>query len=589
LRIGIDPLTGPDEVPISDHTSSEDVFQLAKSWIERCDRSHDCSNIGSKDPWYPTRLIDMESACNPETCEGLVRMVETKREPKLQGPHKVRYVTLSHCWGGVDFIRLMNGTIARFQRGISVEELPQTFQEAIIFSRRLDVQYIWIDSLCIKQDDTQDWLYESAQMDQVYNNSYCNISATASANSFEGLFRERDPQQYWVDEVEVRTVGVPYRTTTQEFERCAILDLSFWEQNVDIAPVNTRSWVLQERLMAPRVLHFCQDQIAFECHKMDAAECRPEGLPLYQLRAGEFADDGRLKGIEPKRDGKRLREARVTITPDPDAHIEKIHAYELWKRVVEVYSRTFLTKQNDKLIALGGIARMMSGAGLIHDHYIAGMWRKHLESQLLWRVDLVRKKGLFIFDSKRPEYYRAPTFSWASVDAPGGILYSEVTDKNLEIKVEDVILSYRSEQNKFGVVTGGFIILSGVLKRVQMSDSGKNTRYSWQLLRNGNTVEPRYTVVYLDSPSSSSDIFGPDSHVYILPAAWSDRNNPKYLICLLLQLVDQESGMFKRIGLTKISPYFSDQRKVFEKLGDEKELPCRRWDEKTEKHTICVI
>jgi hypothetical protein len=588
---GKDPLTAPPDVAISDHTSSDEVFRLAKSWIDRCEISHDCRNNGSEDPWYPTRLIDMESVSNPKTCEGLVRLVETKNEPRLQGALKVRYVTLSHCWGGANFIRLTNETVPRFERGISVEELPQTFQDAIRFSRRLGIRYIWIDSLCIKQDDTQDWLYESGQMDQVYNNSYCNISATASTNSYGGLFFEREPQQLWVDEIELRTAGVPGLIDVQPFERCVILDLSFWEQNVDNAPVNIRSWVLQERLLAPRVLHFCKDQIAFECLKLDAAECRPEGLPLFQLKAGDFKDGGRLKGIEPSYDGKRLRKARVKISPDPDEHIEMLHAFELWKNVVEVYSRTLLTQDYDKLIALGGIAKMMSG--MVQDDYIAGLWRKYLESQLLWRVDLVRKKGIFLFDSKRPSSYRAPTFSWASVDAKGGIIYSEFTDQDLLIRVEDVNLSYRSEKNRFGVVTGGYIILSGVLKKIRMSDSKKNTRYGWELLRNGQTFGRRYTVVYLDCPESNADIFGPDSEVYLLPAAKGDRkDHPKYLICLLLQLFDKESGTFKRIGLTRVSPYLEGQEQVLEPSGDEKTVPCRKYNKdvgEAGEHIICVI
>jgi hypothetical protein len=72
-------------------------------------------------------------------------------------------------------------------------------------------------------------------------------------------------------------------------KRCTILDASFWFNRVDNAPVNKRGWVLQERLMAPRVLHFCHDQIAWECCGFDAAEGQPEGMPNFQLTSGEPA------------------------------------------------------------------------------------------------------------------------------------------------------------------------------------------------------------------------------------------------------------------------------------------------------------
>jgi hypothetical protein len=342
-----------------------------------------------------------------------VRVVEPREQDKIEG----RYVTLSHCWGTEVFYHLEKSTLSRFEEGVGLEELPKTFQHAVDFTCRLGIRYIWIDSLCILQDSVEDWLFESAQMDQVYNNSFCNISATAADNSSKGLYAERLSTQIWLDDIDIRTVGFPGRQ--DETSKCTVFDLSFWEHSVDDAPVNKRGWVLQERLLSPRVLHFCHDQIAWECWEQDHMESHTDGLPMLQFMSGTIVDGSRLKGMVPRIDGKALREARFAITKDVDLDrqminaIPSVYCYELWKRVVEVYSKKRLTKPSDKLMALAGIAKLMSRRVFKwkDEEYISGMWRKHFESQLLWRVDPVQENGCYVPHSKRPPEYRTPTFS----------------------------------------------------------------------------------------------------------------------------------------------------------------------------------
>ncbi|PVH71590.1 HET-domain-containing protein, partial [Cadophora sp. DSE1049] len=349
-------------------------------------------NANSEVSPSPTRLVDMGFIAT-----GRVKIVEPRKHTEqITG----RYVTLSHCWGDIEFYHLSNDTLAHFEDGIDLDKLPKTFHHAIDFACRLGVRYIWIDSLCILQDSTKDWLYQSAQMDQVYNNSLCNISATAARNSSEGLYVDRDSKQHWIDEVNLNTAN-----GADPPKKYTVLDLDFWETAVGQAPVNRRGWVLQERMIAPRVLHFCHDQIAWECWEMDAIESRPNGIPLLQLKSGSIVRWSRFKGLVPSVDGKALRDARLS----------------LWKRIVENYSRLRLTKGTDKLIALAGIAKIMSRRifnGRDED-YIAGMWRANLESQLLWRVDPALKKDkTYDFHSDRPsmDEYRAPSFSWAAID-----------------------------------------------------------------------------------------------------------------------------------------------------------------------------
>lgn len=389
---------------------------------------------------------------------------------------------------------------------------------------------------------------------------------------------------------------------------------------MDQAPVNRRAWVLQERLIAPRVLHFCHDQLAWECWEKDAIESLADGMPLLQLKAGTIMSGSRLKGMVPSVDGKALRHARLSrgrLTngkyTDIDAHmslvVPSIYCFEVWKRVVETYSKTSLTKATDKLIALAGIAKIMSRRifnGNDED-YVAGMWRDNLESQLLWRVDpVLRKDGKFdVHTSDRPglDEYRAPSFSWAAIDSECGIVYPDVTDfgsdvkEDLKIKVETVILKYKTE-DRFGMLTtGGFMDLRGVLKRVNIIDSTMTsspregyTRYHWQLVQNGRVLDEQYKMIYLDAPSSDGrHIFGHNRGIYCLPVCRDRAAEPKELICLLLHAVGGVANTFKRIGLAKVSRYHRrEQEKVLELSGDEGGMDCM-WDAQAGRHTIRII
>lgn len=440
--------------PTAENTNSEEIYKLARFWISKCTgpEHESCpnENFNNRLRHYPTRLIelppyDLGSSQGANLDEIEVRLVESKdivvlpvqyhddypefraqnqrsRTDRIAG----EYVTLSHCWGEKQFTRLLRDNYKHFKTGIALKTLPLTFRHAIQFACRLSraVRYIWIDSLCIVQDDKEDWLAESVQMYEIYRNSFCNLSATAASDSEQGLFFPRDPQHLWENEVSLNTkeLSDPRSTTRPHqylgieplIKRCTIQDISFWDRTVEDAPVNRRAWVLQERLLAPRILHFCQGQIAWECRHIDAAECRPHGVSHIELRSQEvkLEESARLKGLIPDDYGPKP----IAVEPTEASQA----AHKNWKLVVERYSRTALTNSEDRLIAVAGIAELMSSRIGNELKYVAGMWEMYLASQLLWRVNDVYKDGQLVLSnpSRRPTSYRAPSFSWVAVDAP---------------------------------------------------------------------------------------------------------------------------------------------------------------------------
>jgi hypothetical protein len=142
-------------------TGSDISLSFAKDWIETCRTSHKrCrrERMGR----LPTRLLELH--------EGGVRLCITVNATSCQ-----EYVTLSHCWGTLQILKLKTSNIDTLMERVSFESLCKTFQDAVKVTRALGYSYLWIDSLCIVQDDEDDWRKESALMKEVYCNAVVNL------------------------------------------------------------------------------------------------------------------------------------------------------------------------------------------------------------------------------------------------------------------------------------------------------------------------------------------------------------------------------------------------------------------------------
>ncbi|KAL8868500.1 MAG: hypothetical protein Q9198_008156, partial [Flavoplaca austrocitrina] len=326
-------------------------------------REHEACGKGTKTSWYPTRLLDL-SEPSADLSSIRLRLIGSE-------PIDTEYVTLSHRWGQASIFRLTKDTFTRLRDGFNSSILPQTFQDAMAFAKRnLNIRYMWIDSLCIFQDadDRSDWIKEAAQMHRVYEHAFCNLSATGGEDSSVGLYHPRRTDSLCHVEVDLTfSILDPQASPT----RYAMLDYLYWEKELSKSPLHYRGWVVQERLLARRVLHFCRNELIWECNEMAASEAYPTGLPsIYRNQA-----KARLKSLDPDTEGRRLRQLATTESDS------RFFAHQLWPRIVQLYTQCQLTKPNDKLIAISGIAKRMSS--IIRDDYVIGMWRRYLPSELL--------------------------------------------------------------------------------------------------------------------------------------------------------------------------------------------------------------
>ncbi|KAJ2976099.1 hypothetical protein NUW58_g8174 [Xylaria curta] len=165
--------------PLSSSTASEETLVRIKGWLHECTTTHDaCRGAESSQSYMPKRILHLSH-------EGRVVLMESVK-PQT-------YACLSHCWGPSQSpIKTLSTTIDSFKNEIPSQKLSATFRDAVDICRRLDIRYIWIDSLCIIQDSDEDWAEESAKMAEIYANAFLTIAATKSKDGTGGCYSNRD-------------------------------------------------------------------------------------------------------------------------------------------------------------------------------------------------------------------------------------------------------------------------------------------------------------------------------------------------------------------------------------------------------------
>ena len=370
----------------------------------------------------------------------------------------------------------------------------------------------------IIQDAIEDWETEAANMRDVYANSVCNILADASTSPKQGLFRTRKPQQL-LHLVDSQWTDGPRQTLNM---------MSWWDPYHDIeeSPLGRRGWVLQERFLAPKVLHFAEHQIYWDCAQIEACEVYPR---KYRPGAG-CKDLSQFLAVQ-----------KTGITPNS--------LLERWGDVLTDYTLCGLSDPEDKLIALSGMAKFFHE--VTGDEYVAGCWKSRMLESLLWmrRYEYEwRQTGDTEYKgpSRRPPGYRAPSWSFASFDGPmhpALNLEEERPVRSCQLaKILDVYAAPSTPGNPFGAVTDGFVTIFGSL-----------LQYKPKLLSKDSSLN--YVKDTKDSPSLIFDIVddtGPKgSASTLLPLAYqlSATDSSFTKVCgLIVTLVAPEESTYRRIG-----------------------------------------
>ncbi|KAF1960007.1 HET-domain-containing protein [Byssothecium circinans] len=379
---------------IPSNSGSDDTFNFARRCIQDCltNPKHGACKLPSRSlASAPKRLLNVGRMTEP------IRLIDTQGK-------SFEYAALSHCWGSGPTLTATKSNWMKLAANIDFDLLPPLFQDAVIIVRQLGLRYIWIDSLCIIQDSVRDWETESAKMGGIYENSYVTISATSSGDGTARCLRDRR-----------KGIILNYQNTTgKELAARArkVEDhhpaVSEAEPAKPLGRLATRAWALQEHVLSTRVLHYTDTELLFECKTSYRCECAPARKTYPTTPA-----------LIPKAIAKSVRNHRAI--------------WDAWHRIVEQYSQRDLTVPADKLPAISGIASKIRKA--TGSAYIAGIWEDNLSPDLLWSTSLTTMPDAHYLALQK---YRAPSFSWASLNTP--IAYDSFDDDDHEIFTPTVSL-----------------------------------------------------------------------------------------------------------------------------------------------------
>jgi hypothetical protein len=319
-----------------------------------------------------------------------------------------------------------------------VENLPTTFKEAISACVELKYQYLWIDSLCIIQDNPADWQEQAAEMNMVYEKAVLSLCMAGSATPSEASFLLRNTDLM---------LPLSLTVTGQDGKERALHMVceNMFDVDVTCCRLRNRGWVFQEWFLAKRSLIFGSMQLWWHCCEEVACETIPGGMSGTDIFMPFKKETEAMKN-------RHLRRLK-----------DQSHFQQYWWGLVGQFADTELTEETkDRVIAFSGISRALGKLQNIEDQYVAGMWRCHLPQSLLW----FRFKIAETYRSLAG--YKAPSWSWMSVDGPAslGINFgqeSQTSQNRYCCSFEDVCLSLVDKGNITGRLQGGFIHIRGHL------------------------------------------------------------------------------------------------------------------------------
>ncbi|KAH8586993.1 heterokaryon incompatibility protein-domain-containing protein [Bisporella sp. PMI_857] len=480
---------------------SEGAYTQIRQWMSECFYSgshHECKAPASAP--LPRRVIDV-GTINQDPF-----LVIPK--PGAMGP----YVALSYCWGlsqpvTLTAAKLRMGLITRLVK-FPLQQLPQTLRDAIVICRRLGFKYIWIDALCIIQDspNSEDWMIESSMMNEVYGNATLTIAASGATEASQGIFSfPFNPEE--------ETCTIPYRLLDGRVGKAFVR--FYPHKGKKVEALARRAWALQESLMSPYVLSYHTDQLVWQCHT-------------------------------------------TRIFADGPVTVDQPQLARKWENVIAHYTQCGMTFPSDKLAAISGYAKSRSDTDKSDsfryaeggNSYLAGLWLSHLPSQLLWCADQSAVQP-------RPAF-RAPTWSWASIDSP--IQYKLSTTAIYTFQVLDYSIA-ASKLDPFGPIDAyppSYIRIKACVKSasgIRIRLTGMQTEicmeerlHSNYFTVNFDTIEDRSTLLSYTRPCKN----GNETFLY----EFSPLSFLPITICQALLIapvvkggLEHEINVFQRLGV----------------------------------------
>ena len=467
-------------VPLTDiePASSERNYRVLRKWLSTCMASHNWCHVShsmthkssEETTMLPTRVIDVGD------------LKERQSKPRLCISKKAsgQYIALSHRWSKAIATKLKSENLRRYQQELPVHKMPPTFRDAIEVTRQLGFRYLWIDSLCIIQNDESDWAQESLKMGTIFEEAVCTIAAIDSVDGNgidHGLFLPRDADPLSV-KLTIPYERVPlsklsqrvFKTHTavyvwkmrwlRELPTMKTCDkntitirpriVSSWKR-VPRSNWYKRGWVLQERLLSRRLIYYTKNKLSWSC----------------------FTESGEEEGGDPEEAARipllRLRRG----SGDP--------IFPIWRHIVSDYQSCQLTFSKDRLAAVGGISTQLEA------HFSCKIY-----AGMLFHSPGEAAENLLWYASKAPlrtfNEFHAPSWTWVALHGeisffmPTPFVTSELLITKLDFKIRSHCESADLSKDCKGTCVSGNLSFKGPAGRLTRQGKLKDLKVTEELI-----------------------------------------------------------------------------------------------------------
>ncbi|KAI1453133.1 HET-domain-containing protein [Annulohypoxylon moriforme] len=439
--------------PYELNPASTTSIEFARRCIQSCQNDHEqCrrpignimarQGVTSVDPdSIPSRLLHLvtkDSKLHVELIDWSLPSAIEKNKVSQEG-----FAILSYCWGGPQPIQLSHDNAKILRDGISVEHLPKSLRDATWFTNEIGLKYLWIDALCIIQDDISDKVHEISRMELYYGQSTVTICAASAARCSEGFLmpHEEDIANYKFGPINIRAKSSLGALGSVQ----ALHEIDYLNIGRPPEPTILRGWTLQETMLSSRILIFSSFYLYFTCTVANAS----------------------CGGLEPM-----LKSRVMTIY---QSRVPRIHTISglrdypvmyVWRYLIEEYTQRYLAFSADKLPAVSALASSLIPMGKERNQklvYLAGLmintsdpenysWR----NEFMWRVHKMRSTSRIPTGS--------PSWSWSSLS--GRIIMCHrfpfsfrwnVAEEKEDIKLRGYEVELENEMAPFGAVKRGFV------------------------------------------------------------------------------------------------------------------------------------
>lgn len=342
----------------------------------------------------PARLLDLGASDTNENVR-LIRTSDAFHEKPL------RYAALSYCWGtreeAEQQLKTTRSNLEQHLDSIPLAAMTPVAEDAIKTTRSLSIRYLWIDAMCIVQDDADDWARESQKMGTIYTNAYVTLCTAAISSCLERFLR-RSPAIKIGFQSRLRPDIHGYYNLRYQ----AVSEARYSLRWLQLDPLfldlyrggewHRRAWTLQENQLSTRRLYFGYSHIHLVCSTRELTE------PGLQTKLGFSIHTTLRQDIQEYRQNQDLG----TL-------------YDSWARQVQHYVQRRITYEQDMFPAISGLAKVIDSE--INDKYIAGLWKGDLLSGLLWKNPYPARSWddlLSQCSSWSTDTYIGPSWSWCN-------------------------------------------------------------------------------------------------------------------------------------------------------------------------------